>query len=141
MVIILAVSLLTACGSSKPKVVDNKMQSTLNLKGKEAQVQLFIPPGDITKLETMNEEKAEIQFFEPFDDTLNWIKATLDKLGFVSTVSEETRKSIAPTLMSEVFTGTIDGQPLTIVIYHLPPPPDGEENFNPVFIYFYAVVI
>ena len=147
LLLMLAFSLLAACGGSsssagsKPKAADNKMQSALDKDGKEAQVKLFIPPGDIVTVEQLNEEKAELDYFQPYDDTLNWIKDKLSELGFVSTVSEETRKSIAPSLLTEVFTGTIDGQPLTLVIYNTPPPVDGEEHFTPVFIYFYAVVI
>ena len=68
-----------------------------------------------------------------------WYENKLDELGFVSTASEETRARLAP-IMGECFSGTIDGQPITIKIYSLPPPPVGHRIYTPVVIMFYAKV-
>ena len=147
LVFILVLSMLTACGGNKNKVVDGKMHSSKTLEEKETFVQLFIPSEYETEFQEMDEESAEYLFYASaenpygsFEDAVSWYENTLDSLGFVSTVSETTLETITP-IMDKLFTGTIDGEPVTILIENLPPRPDGEVSFVIIHIIFYAFVI
>ena len=111
--------------------------SALSLDEKKAFLEpLTSPEGEFT-LEKFDEREARIFYDVRFDDAVAWYEDALDGLGFVSTVSEETRSDLSP-FMAELFTGTIDGEPLTLVVQNLPPPPEWERWYTLVVIRFFA---